>query len=443
MAMHRKLSPSSAYRWMNCHGSVAYMGDTGTSNDAAMLGTAAHHLSETIISERGDDAQEYSGQWIRVHRASQLPTDFVDHEEGAEVPAEWAYYQVDERMIDGVQMMVDEFWRLMEVMDNPEVYTERFLDMSFIDPRCGGTADLTLVELFGWAHLLDYKNGYVLVDHKDNDQLKNYGVGILHLHPDVDGVRITIVQPNSYHEEGSVRTVEYTRNELLEYAKEIKAAAEATLNPNAKRRAGHWCTYCPGAGTTCKEFDQFIQREAKIDFQDDIESVQMDENFEGIDLARKAEWIPLFDLWIKNVRAAIQGNLFASIPVGDKKLVRAKSKRKLKESEEVTMDACINGISVHVEGSGEEIEFPGIGEIDSDVFYAKKFKTPAQIEKLGSNTVERKKLKAIMKHMAYMPEGRIVVADGDDPRPAIDPKQLVADDFREDMNPDEQEKDFE
>jgi hypothetical protein len=421
---------------MNCHGSVAFMGDSGDSNEAAMLGTAAHHLSETIISERGNDAQEYAGQCIRVHIASKLPTEFVNLDDPEELG--WRYFTVDERMIDGVQMMVDEFWRLMDTMYEPEVYTERFLDMSFIDPRCGGTADLTLVEPFGWAHLLDYKNGYVLVDHRDNDQLKNYGVGILHLHPDVEGVRITIVQPNSYHDEGSVRTVEYTRAQLKEYEEEIRKAAVETLNPNAARRAGYWCTYCPGAGTACREFDNFVQREAKLDFQADIDSFRVDEEFEGVDLATKAKWIPLFDVWVKNVRAAVQGNLLAGIPVGDNKLVRAKSKRKFRFTEDEVIDACIMGIAVPIE-DGDAVELPGIGDVNPDNFFEKKFKTPSKVEKLGKTTADRKTLKALMKHLAFMPEGRIVVADGDDPRPAIDPKQITKDEFAEDL---EQEKDF-
>jgi hypothetical protein len=54
--------------------------------------------------------------------------------------------------------MIDEHNRIIEdeCLD-PVVYTERFLNMAWLDDRLGGTADDTIVDN-SWIHLLDYKN---------------------------------------------------------------------------------------------------------------------------------------------------------------------------------------------------------------------------------------------------------------------------------------------
>jgi hypothetical protein len=176
-----------------------------------MLGTAAHKIIELMILAG-------SARRSRVRRRGTVLVK-ADGDEETEVympgvPAldpdnprpGWFMFMVDERMVDSVQHTIDEVDRLKEqYCEGTEVFAERYLDMTWLDSRLGGTADVTLVEPFGWAHLVDHKNGFVLVEAKDNDQLKQYAVGVAHEHPDCEGVRVTISQPNAPHIEGTIR----------------------------------------------------------------------------------------------------------------------------------------------------------------------------------------------------------------------------------------------
>jgi hypothetical protein len=315
-------------------------------------------------------------------------------------------------------------------MFHPEVFAERFLDMSWLDPRCGGTADFSAVEPFGWAHLLDHKNGRVTVEVINNDQLKNYAVGLAHEHPDCEGVRITISQPNAPHAEGTIRTVEFTRDELAIYEIEIKKAADATLAPNAPLRAGDWCEWCP-AKTRCPEFEAMAMAEAASDFGFTPGDGPTPETFEALtpadtvtidttrtdDLYRKRQLIPLFDQWCRDVDTAIQTHLMNGTPVGDLKLVRGKSNRKyIVEPNEVELK--VNG------------EVPGFLLVD--LYTKPKLLSPAQLEKLGRDKDERKKFKAIVAEVAAKPPGKLSVALANDPRPAVDPAEEAATEFAAD-----------
>jgi len=387
-----------------------------------MRGTAAHRIIETMILLGQHDARAYHGKIVMVKADGNeesmiyssrdaLPVKYVAPNSG------WFAFVVDDQMCDGVQLAIDECDRLRETMFHPEVFTERYLDMSWLDSRLGGTADYTLVEPFGWAHLLDYKNGYIVVEHIDNEQCMTYAVGILREHPDAEGVRVTIVQPNAFHEEGTVRTVEYTRDELKLFEIRLREAAAETVKPNALLRAGDWCKWCP-AQLRCPEFDKALMDQAQMDFKDDPD----DYVAEGLpvpkdnrDLAEKARWVPLFDQWARNINAAIQAELMSGNPVAGNKLVRGKSNRKWREDHETTALALRD-----------------MTGMDIDAFLTEpKVKSPAQVEKLGVGKEQRALVKEAVKELAVKPEGRLTVAPDSDPRPAVDPATIAAEDFAE------------
>ena len=236
-------------------------------------------------------------------------------------------------------------------------------------------------------------------------------------HPDCEGVRITISQPNANHEDGFVRTVEYTRDQILEFEAKIKEAALATDAPNAPRRAGEHCTYCP-AKTRCPEFEQLMMDEAAEDFGFDPADgpmpttldVLMPTDMPRIDpenivaLIRKSKLIPLFDQWGRDVKAAIMHHLVNGVPVPGKKLVHGKSNRKFPDTDAVELQ-----VNKQVPG------FPLV-----DLWTPQEFKSPAQVEKLGADKAQRKLFKEIVAELAIKPPGKISVADETDPRPAVD-----------------------
>jgi hypothetical protein len=424
---------------MNCAGSVALIGDEqGTSSHAAMLGTAAHKIIERMIANGETDAREYFENTILVKIASDDATRI--YARGLDIPllTGWSAFVADEKMIDGVQMMIDEVERAKLDLDHPKVYGERYLDMSWLDPRFGGTADVTLAESFGWVHLLDYKNGYITVEVRDNEQMKSYAVGLLHEHPDADGVRITIVQPNAPHIEGAIREVSYTRDEIAIFEIQMVEAAQATDAPNAPRRAGDWCTFCP-AKTRCPEFEGVIAQSAAEDFGFSAAEGPLPETmavaFSGVmkiddtalqALSEKYHLVPLVDKWAREIEGAVQNALMNGNAVPGCKLVEGKSKRKWGEDEATIKRMLSNGLG------SEEFET----KVEPFLMTEPKVKSPAQVEKIGDKDM-RKELKKLVAELAIKPPGRLTVADEVDPRPAASAADGALADFGDDPVEDE------
>jgi hypothetical protein len=448
MAQHAKLSPSAAHRWMNCAGSVNLIGDESSpAGMAAMLGTAAHKVIETMLANNETDASMYHGRIVLVHEPGSEDSIIYEsnHPEAMAKRDGWFAFVVDDTMVAGVQMMVDEVERVKGELFEYELFTERYLDGTWLDPRLGGTADVTLVEPGGWIHLFDYKNGRVVVEVTGNEQMKNYGVFLLHEHPDCLGVIVHLVQPNAQHEDGFIRTETYTADELKIFEITLKEAADAVTPPNAPLRAGDWCMYCP-AKDRCSAFDALMLNEAQVDFandpvedtaipvplligedeanfanEDGIPVVEAPEVYASGDdyraaLARRAKWIPLMDQAARDIRAKIFAELLNGNAVGDWKLVSGKSNRVWSPDE----------------ASAQKVFKEKWGIPDKFLFAEPKFKSPAQIEKTTIPGKDKKNIKAIVASLSKKPPGKVSIAPGSDPREALDPVAAAAADFADD-----------
>ena len=435
MGHHARLSPSSASRWMNCPGSIRLIGDTpSTAGPAAMMGTAAHKVIEFMLQNGKTDASEFQGYIVQVHGpGTEESLIFAPGDPLAlsEKPG-WFAFPVNDQMVNGVQTMIDEVERVRGDMLEPTLYTERFLDMSWLDDRLGGTADVTLVDVFDdYIHLFDYKNGRVIVEVVDNEQMGNYAVGLLHEHPDKAGVVVHLVQPNASHEDGVVREATYTALELRAFEEKLKEAADATSKPNAPLRAGEWCVYCP-AKESCKAFAALALEEAGADFANEpddflpvpeltTEWTERPEHYlEGDEyraaLARKARWIPMLDQWAREIHRRIQIELCNRNKVGDWKLVRGRANRVYSPDEVTAQDVLNNKWGIP----------------DDYLFEAPKMKSPAQLEKTKVPGKDKKLMQTIVASIARKPEGKLAIAPVSDARPAVDPVSVAAADFAAD-----------
>jgi hypothetical protein len=395
------------------------------------MGTAAHKVIEVMLANGETDASAYHNRVILVHGPGTEETIILEPDQAFGVGEGWFMFVCDDVMVAGVQMMIDEVERVKADLFDPVLYTERFLDGAWLDPRLGGTADVTLIEPGAWIHLFDYKNGRVVVEVTGNEQMKNYGVFLLHEHPDALGVIVHLVQPNAAHEDGFIRTETYTADELKMFEIQLKEAADAVTPPNAPLRAGDWCVYCP-AKDRCPAFDALMLAEAAVDFAEDpsdpiptpmlVDSDEVDgaEVYRDPDeyraaLARRARWIPLMDQAARDIRAKILAELMNQQTVGDWKLVRGKSNRVFPD--EIAAQTHFNE--------------QGIG--DEHLFEPAKLKSPAKIEKLGKATgIKPAVLKKIVAEVAHKPEGKISIAPGTDAREALDPATVASQDFADD-----------
>jgi hypothetical protein len=407
---------------MNCPGSVALIGDeSSTTNQAAMLGTAAHKLIEIMIQNDHHEAREYAGATFLVKADGDEETEFYAPGVPALSPDTprpgWFMFMADEKMVEGVQQTIDEVDRLRgEMCDGTEIFSEVYLDGSWLDSRLGGTIDIRLVEPFGQAKIVDHKNGYIFVPAKNNDQLKQYAVFVMHEHPDCEGVTVVISQPNSPHAEGLIREESFTVDELKLYEIQMKEAAEATSKPNAPLRAGEWCLWCP-AKTRCKAYDAMLLEEANVDFADDEPPAMLPTPVSTTELAHKAKWLPVIEAFCNNVKADIQrelenGNVVGEFGEPEWKLVRGRANRRLINADET------------VRVMTEEV-----GLDEAELYVAPKLKTPAQLEKLGVGRPQRKLVKQKVSELAFMPTGQLTIAPMYDPREAASPLDEAENEF--------------
>lgn len=449
MAYHAKLSASGSKQWMNCPGSVAAEAlnpNPRGSSIFAMEGTAAHLLCELYASENLTP-DEFLGETIYIwnddaYLAGDLTKAQAQYDDG-ELPGIEAEFLVDQDMVDAVEYFVAAVEASRARLDprGREERSEQWLgELEKVHPLLGGTADYVGVEGFGWAELVDYKHGRgILVEVYDNTQLKIYGLGVLLEFPDCEGVRMTIVQPRKEHEDGPIRSIEYTREELLDFKEELVAAAEATQTSNATLKAGDWCTFCDakafvdenGVFRECPALVEAMQEEAQFDFADEPPEVGLAVPTKRDELARAAKWLPVFDKYVAAVEGAVQRELLAGRSVEGKKLVRKRANRafgtytedldELTETEDNYWDQMSEDDVVAIMESE-------LGLSREQCFQPGKLKSPAQFEKMG------KEVKMLVGEMAYKPEGGLTVADEDDPRPAVEVAQAGASDFPDDLD---------
>jgi hypothetical protein len=378
---HAKLSPSAAHRWMECPGSIAACaGIPSTSSVFADEGTAAHTLCETCLRDNLD----------------------ADAMIGSMIPVGDSEYPVTEEMAESVQAYLDYVRPLYE---GAEVEIEAKLDLSYIPGMAFGTGDFCAFNPgSGALDIVDFKYGRgVKVHAKDNPQLLVYALGVAKRFHNrgVKKVRLTIIQPRV---QGPVDLpYELDAVALLDFEADLIEAAARTMKPDAPRKAGEWCKFCPAA-PGCKAFADAalaVASEAFADYStepvlDDVAQLDADE------LAAALRRVGVLKSWLKRMEEHAHAEAMAGrLPTGFK-LVPKRATRKWLNAE--TPPAELMDL------------------LGADALYsAPKLKSPAEVEPLMPGKNKAARAAALADFTEKVSSGTNLVPD-EDPRAPARPK---------------------
>ena len=238
MGTHALLSPSAAYRWMNCPPSACLEREfPSSSSEVAAEGTAAHALCEHKLRK------------LLKLRSKRPHSDFEDDE-------------MDRCSDDYVSFVQEQ----MGEIPSPMVLVEQRLDLTRYVPEAFGTADCIIVG-GDRLHIVDFKYGMgVLVEAEHNPQMMLYALGALELLDgiyDIQTISMSIFQPRREN----VCTWSLPKEDLLRWARDdLVEKARLAYMGEGEYRAGEWCTFCRAA-VRCRARAEEKLRLAKEEFK--------------------------------------------------------------------------------------------------------------------------------------------------------------------------------
>jgi hypothetical protein len=231
MSTHAQLSPSKAYRWLACPGSVREESryPDEPSGPSAIDGTHTHSLLEHCIKNSGDPMRMV-GIKMKDHEG-----EFVVDRDRADRVTVALHYITKQRGMLGT------------VIPEQRVHLRHLVGRDDMD----GTCDVQ-IKTPEVLEIIDYKDGMNEVEAKDNPQLELYALGALAAYGmPVNGdypftaVRMTIIQPKvAMKGKPPITSHELTVPEIMCKIGKFVAGAAATDAPDAPLVSGAHCKYC-------------------------------------------------------------------------------------------------------------------------------------------------------------------------------------------------------
>lgn len=376
---HAKLSASSAFRWINCPGSVALADQLPAPGSSAYAdeGTLAHALAELKLRKFLGDVGDYD-------------------KELAQIQANEYYNGEMEEATDFYAETVQE--HLAAAGADAELMIEQQFSLTNWVPEGFGTSDAVIIG-GNVIEVIDLKYGKgIKVDAVNNPQLRLYGLGASALFGDLydfDTVRTTIIQPRLDH----VSTEEQPLKELLLWAEEdVAPRATMALEGTDYLATGDWCRFCP-AKAVCRKRAEYNLELARDEFK--APPLLTDEEIGEV--LRRAEEI---QKWTSDIQDYALEQALAGKHFDGWKLVEGRSNRKYADDLKVAEALVAAGY-------------------DEAMLYERKLYGITAMEKI----VGKKKLTTTLGDLIIKPAGKPVLVPESDKREAINTTEAAKADF--------------
>lgn len=378
---HARLSASSAFRWINCPGSVALSDQcpAPASSSYADEGTLAHAIGELKLRYING---ELTKRQLNAKMKPLLQNEYYcgEMEEATDYYAE-AVIEALEAAGDDAELMIEQQFRL-----------DRWVPEGF------GTSDAVVIG-GRVIQVIDLKYGKgIKVDARNNPQLRLYGLGAANLFDslyDFDTVRMTIIQPRLDH----ISTEELPLSELLAWAEdEVQPRAQMAMDGTDYTAVGDWCRFCP-AKAVCRKRAEYNLSIAKDDFRKP--PLLSDEEIGEV--LRRADEL---QHWVKDVGDYAFEQALAGKQYNGWKLVEGRSVRKYADDLKVA----------------EALKAAGY---DEAMLYERKLYGISAMEKI----VGKKRLTETLGDLIIKPAGQPVLVPESDKREAINTAEAAKADF--------------
>ena len=378
---HARLSASSAFRWINCPGSVALSDQcpTPASSSYADEGTLAHAIGELKLRYVND---EISKRQLNAKMKPLLQSEYYC----GEMEEATGYYA--DAVIEALEAAGED----AELMIEQQFSLDRWVPEGF------GTSDAVVIG-GGVIQVIDLKYGKgIKVDARNNPQLRLYGLGAANLFDslyDFDTVRMTIIQPRLDH----ISTEELPLSELLAWAEDdVKPRAQMAMDGTDYTAVGDWCRFCP-AKAVCRKRAEYNLSIAKDDFRNP--PLLSDEEIGEV--LRRADEL---QHWVKDVGDYALEQALAGKQYDGWKLVEGRSVRKYADDLKVA----------------EALKAAGY---DEAMLYERKLYGISAMEKI----VGKKRLTETLGDLIVKPAGKPVLVPESDKREAINTAEAAKADF--------------
>ena len=381
---HARCSASSAFRWINCPGSVTLSEqcpDPGSSSYADE-GTLAHSLGELKLR-----------RWLKEISESRYKRELTDIQASE-------YY--DGEMQEAIDFYVDTVLEEYAAAGGGAILmVEQRLDLSRWIPEGFGTGDAVIISITGhYIQIIDLKYGKgIKVEAPSNPQLRLYGLGSADLFEglyDFDTVKTTIVQPRLNH----TSSEEILLKDLLLWAdKDVAPKAIMAMEGTDYLVAGDWCRFCP-AKAVCRERASANLELARYEFR----RPQLLTDEEIGEVLWKADEL---QKWVADVSAYALDQALAGRHFAGWKLVEGRSIRKYADDLQVA----------------DALKAAGF---DEAMLYERKLYSITAMEK----TVGKKRLSEILGDLIIKPQGKPVLVPESDKRDPINTAAAAQADFK-------------